>query len=60
MSLVVLAHQGGWDEALLVAAPLLVFAGIVWNAKRLAGKRPPNEAGESGQPSGRGSSAERG
>lgn len=32
----VLAHQGGWDEALLVAGPLLLFAGIVWHAKRRA------------------------
>ena len=36
MGLTVLAHQGGWDEALLVAGPLLLFAGIVWNAKRRA------------------------
>ena len=36
MSLGVLAHQGGWDEALLVASPVLVFAGVVWNAKRRA------------------------
>ena len=36
MALGVLAHQGGWDEALLVVAPVLVFAGIVWNAKRRA------------------------
>lgn len=36
MSLIVLAHQGGWDEALLVITPVLLFAGIVWNAKRRA------------------------
>lgn len=35
----VLAHQGGWDEALLVVTPLLLFAGMVWNAKRRAGKQ---------------------
>ena len=34
-----LAHQGGWDEALLVAAPVLLFAGIVWHAKRRAVKQ---------------------
>ncbi|MCY4069471.1 MAG: hypothetical protein OXE79_10275 [Acidimicrobiaceae bacterium] len=39
MGLVVLAHQGGWDEALLVAGPLLVFAGVVWSAKRRAVKQ---------------------
>ena len=36
MGLGVLAHQGGWDEALLVVGPVLLFAGIVWNAKRRA------------------------
>jgi hypothetical protein len=30
----VLAHQGGWDEMLLVAAPILVIAGLLWLAKR--------------------------
>ena len=39
MDAVVLAHQGGWDEALLVAGPLLLFAGIVWHAKRRAVKQ---------------------
>lgn len=36
MGSAVLAHQGGWDEALLVAGPILLFAGIVWHAKRRA------------------------
>jgi len=31
-----LAHQGGWDEALLAGLPIAVFAGLVWNAKRRA------------------------
>lgn len=29
-----LAHQGGWDEILLVAAPIAVIAGLLWLAKR--------------------------
>jgi len=33
-----LGHQGGWDEALMVAGPVLVFAALVWNAKRRAVK----------------------
>ncbi len=33
---VVLAHQGGWDEILLVAGPLLVFAGVLFLANRRA------------------------
>ncbi len=39
MGMEMLAHQGGWDEALLVVGPLLLFAGIVWNAKRRAVKQ---------------------
>lgn len=35
---VVLAHQGGWDEILLVAGPLVVFAGLLWVAKKRAEK----------------------
>jgi hypothetical protein len=29
----VLAHQGGWDEILLVAGPVLVVVGLLWLAK---------------------------
>ena len=32
----VMAHAGGWDEALFVAAPLVVFAGLLVLAKRRA------------------------
>lgn len=31
-----LAHQGGWDEALMVAAPLAVIAVLLSIAKRRA------------------------
>ena len=39
----VLAHQGGWDEILLVAAPLALLAGLLYLANRRAsrGKRRP-------------------
>lgn len=30
----ILAHQGGWDEILMVLAPLLVFAGLLAMARR--------------------------
>jgi cyanate permease len=33
---VVLAHQGGWDEMLLVLAPVAVFASVLWLANRRA------------------------
>lgn len=35
-ALSLLAHQGGWDEVLFVAAPLVVFAGLLVVAKRRA------------------------
>ena len=31
---VLVAHQGGWDEALLIAAPILIIMGLLWLAKR--------------------------
>jgi predicted MFS family arabinose efflux permease len=33
---VVLAHQGGWDEIAMVAAPLALLAGVLWLADRRA------------------------
>lgn len=32
--LVVIAHEGGWDEILLVAAPILVIVGLLAVVKR--------------------------
>jgi len=29
-----LGHQGGWDEILLVVAPIAVVAALLWLAKR--------------------------
>ncbi len=31
-----LAHQGGWDELMLVSGPVLVFAGLLALARRRA------------------------
>lgn len=33
---VLLAHQGGWDEMLMVAVPVAVFAVLLWVANRRA------------------------
>lgn len=33
-----LAHQGGWDEALVVAVPIAVFALVLWSANRRAAR----------------------
>jgi hypothetical protein len=30
----ILAHQGGWDEMLLVAGPIAVVVGLLWLARR--------------------------
>ena len=30
----IMAHQGGWDEILLVLGPMAVIAGLLWLAKR--------------------------
>jgi hypothetical protein len=32
-----LAHQGGWDEILMVLAPIVIFAGLLVVANRRAG-----------------------
>jgi cyanate permease len=32
----VLAHQGGWDEALFVAVPIAILVGLLWLAQRRA------------------------
>lgn len=34
MSSLLLAHQGGWDEFLMVAGPLLFLSLLVWLAAR--------------------------
>ena len=34
----VFAHQGGWDEVLLVLIPLLVIAGLLFVANRRANR----------------------
>lgn len=30
----VLAHQGGWDEILLVLGPIAIVGGLLWLARR--------------------------
>jgi hypothetical protein len=43
---VLLAHQGGWDEALLIGGPIVVIIGLLWLAKR----RVDHAASLNGQP----------
>jgi hypothetical protein len=40
---VLLAHQGGWDEALFVVVPLALFAWILSMAKRRAEREAVDE-----------------
>jgi len=39
----VLAHQGGWDEILLVLVPIVVFAGLLVVANRRAAAKIADE-----------------
>ena len=44
------AHQGGWDEFLLVAAPLGVIGVLLWIAnKRVSAKLEEATADDAGQ-----------
>lgn len=47
-----LAHQGGWDEILLVAAPLALLAGLLFLANRRAsrGGRQPSKSKQETRP----------
>ena len=46
----ILAHQGGWDEMLMVAAPIVVFALILRVANRRAERRAQDMAGPPTEP----------
>jgi hypothetical protein len=48
----VLAHQGGWDEILLVVTPIALFAGLLWAAKRRAEAEDVDEATEHAEATG--------
>jgi hypothetical protein len=40
--LLVLGHQGGWDEILLVAGPIVLLAILLWRANRKASRADPD------------------
>ena len=44
----VLAHQGGWDEMLMVLVPIAVLAGLLAVAKRRADRAGPDDGDTSG------------
>ena len=43
-----LAHQGGWDEILLVAGPILVIVLVLWKATQRAERVAAQRIAESG------------
>jgi hypothetical protein len=47
---VVLAHQGGWDEALLIGGPILAIVGLLWLAKRRVDAAASATSGTGGNP----------
>jgi hypothetical protein len=38
----IVAHQGGWDEMLLVIGPIALVAGLLWLARRRVMKAQPD------------------
>ena len=43
-----LAHQGGWDEMLMVAVPVAVFAALLYAANRRADRMDPTPTAPEG------------
>ncbi len=48
MHISLLAHQGGWDEALFVIGPLLFIVWVLHIAKRRAERTRSDDAGAAG------------
>jgi hypothetical protein len=46
----ILAHQGGWDEILLIAGPILVIAGLLVLAKKRIDDSSPSPPSSSRHP----------
>jgi hypothetical protein len=46
----ILAHQGGWDEMLLIAGPILLVAGLLVLAKRRVERNADDAATAVGSP----------
>ena len=42
----ILAHEGGWDEILLVGGPILVIVGLLTVVKRCVDSQMPPDPGE--------------
>jgi hypothetical protein len=51
VTILVLAHQGGWDEALVVAVPIGLFAWVLRLANRKAARLQAEREADGGTPS---------
>lgn len=38
----ILAHQGGWDELLMILVPVAIFVGLLWLANNRAAAPGPD------------------
>lgn len=47
-AVLVLAHQGGWDEAVFVAVPMVILAVLLAAARRRAEREGGGDADEAG------------
>lgn len=54
----VLAHQGGWDEILMVAGPLVVFGGVLYLANKRANEKLAQAAAAEAAQAGAGSESD--
>jgi hypothetical protein len=45
LAALVLAHQGGWDEGLVVLVPLLIFVGLQLLGRRRGRRKRPGGRG---------------
>jgi hypothetical protein len=45
-----LAHQGGWDELLMVLVPVAVFVSLLWLANNRAAAPGPDRRGPTDEP----------
>jgi hypothetical protein len=54
----ILAHQGGWDEMLLVLGPILLVAGLLWLARRRVTRSAADAGADPGVDTGTGAAGD--
>jgi hypothetical protein len=43
----IVAHQGGWDEMLVVVGPIAIVGGLLWLARRRVMRAQPHPSADS-------------